>query len=82
MPKIISNELRDMILKVYEFCKEEKNNRAPIIPFKKVNQRVCLATGTFSYSEAPNSGSQRALTTGVTQLADGELNMFIKQIFV
>ncbi|CAH2247148.1 jg416, partial [Pararge aegeria aegeria] len=45
MPKNITNEVRDIILKVKEFMDEEKRMQVPIIPLSKVYVRVSAATG-------------------------------------
>ncbi|CAG9138127.1 unnamed protein product [Plutella xylostella] len=45
MPKNITNEVRDIILKVKEFMDEEKRMQSPIIPLSKVYVRVAAATG-------------------------------------
>ncbi|XP_028162624.1 uncharacterized protein LOC114354436 isoform X2 [Ostrinia furnacalis] len=41
----LSPEVKKVILRVLEFCKEEKMNRTTIIPLAKVNLRVATATG-------------------------------------
>lgn len=50
MPKNITNEVRDIILKVKEFMDEEKRMQSPIIPLSKVYVRVAAATGMLLYS--------------------------------
>ncbi|XP_013147414.1 PREDICTED: uncharacterized protein LOC106110221 [Papilio polytes] len=45
MPKNITSEVREIILKVKEFMDEEKRMQAPIIPLGKVYVRVSAATG-------------------------------------
>ncbi|KAM3968675.1 uncharacterized protein ACR2FA_012712 [Aphomia sociella] len=45
MPKNITSEVRDIILKVKEFMDEEKRMQVPIIPLSKVYVRVSAATG-------------------------------------
>ncbi|KAI5640203.1 hypothetical protein NE865_07460 [Phthorimaea operculella] len=45
MPKVIKSGVRQMVLNVKEFFKEEKRSGAPIIPFERVNERVAAATG-------------------------------------
>ncbi|VVC86325.1 uncharacterized protein LOC126979094 [Leptidea sinapis] len=45
MPKNITTEVRDIILKVKEFMDEEKRMQVPIIPLSKVYVRVSAATG-------------------------------------
>lgn len=45
MPKNITSEVRDIILKVKEFMDEEKRMQSPIIPLSKVYVRVAAATG-------------------------------------
>lgn len=48
MPKNITSEVRDIILKVKEFMDEEKRMQVPIIPLSKVYVRVSAATGEYS----------------------------------
>ncbi|CAH4038975.1 unnamed protein product [Pieris brassicae] len=45
MPKNITSEVREIILKVKEFMDEEKRMQVPIIPLSKVYVRVSAATG-------------------------------------
>lgn len=45
MPKNITTEVREIILKVKEFMDEEKRMQVPIIPLSKVYVRVSAATG-------------------------------------
>lgn len=46
MPKNITSEVREIILKVKEFMDEEKRMQVPIIPLSKVYVRVSAATGS------------------------------------
>ncbi|KAJ0183959.1 hypothetical protein K1T71_000382 [Dendrolimus kikuchii] len=45
MPKNITSEVREIILRVKEFMDEEKRMQVPIIPLGKVYLRVSAATG-------------------------------------
>ncbi|KAG6445559.1 uncharacterized protein LOC115440573 isoform X2 [Manduca sexta] len=45
MPRNITSEVREIILKVKEFMDEEKRMQVPIIPLSKVYVRVSAATG-------------------------------------
>lgn len=45
MPKMIRSGVREVVLKVQDFFKREKQSSAPIIPFERVNERVSAATG-------------------------------------
>lgn len=45
MPKVIRSGVREVVLKVQDFFKREKQASAPIIPFERVNERVSAATG-------------------------------------
>lgn len=47
MPKNITSEVREIILKVKEFMDEEKRMQVPIIPLSKVYVRVSAATGWY-----------------------------------
>lgn len=60
MPKNITTEVRDIILKVKEFMDEEKRMQVPIIPLSKVYVRVSAATGRRNHI---NNSNLRPLTT-------------------
>ncbi|CAG9135016.1 unnamed protein product [Plutella xylostella] len=45
MPKALKSDARKVILDVYAFMQEEKRNKAPLIPFEKLEERVAAATG-------------------------------------
>lgn len=51
MASRLSKDVKEVIMRVREFCKEEKYNRQPIIPLNKVNLRVATATGTLNFKK-------------------------------
>ncbi|KAL0841538.1 hypothetical protein ABMA28_015208 [Loxostege sticticalis] len=70
MASRLSKDVKEVIMRVREFCKEEKYNRQPIIPLNKVNLRVATATGVSIHTVTNIINEAKLAALHGTQIGD------------